>query len=139
MILSLANVAVSWALMSLIWLVQLIIYPSFQRVAADTFSQYHRWYAKRISAIVIPLMAAEMLISLDWLSASNHSAPSIVALALVLIVWISTFSLQVPIHLRLASRKNDDLIRRLVATNWLRTAAWTIKAVWVTTVIVKAL
>jgi hypothetical protein len=38
MILSLANLTVSWALRSLIWLVQLIIYPSFQRVAADARS-----------------------------------------------------------------------------------------------------
>jgi hypothetical protein len=139
MTLSLANPAVSWALMSLIWLVQLIIYPSFHRVAADAFREYHRWYAKRISAVVIPLMVSELALALWWLSASGDSPPSIVTLVLVVIVWISTFTLQVPIHLRLASGKDDGLIRRLVATNWLRTAAWTIKTAIVTVASIKAL
>jgi hypothetical protein len=45
----------------------------------------------------------------------------------VLIVWLSTFVLQVPIHNRLKAGKKDSKIRHLVATNWIRTVSWTLK------------
>jgi hypothetical protein len=36
--------------------------------------------------------------------------------------------LQVPIHNQLKAGKEDKRIQRLVATNWIRTAAWSLKA-----------
>lgn len=46
---------------------------------------------------------------------------------LLAIIWISTFYIQVPIHQRLLEIKDTDLLERLVRTNWIRTAAWTIR------------
>jgi len=44
-----------------------------------------------------------------------------------MIVWLSASVLQVPIHNRLIAGKKRE-IRHLVATNWIRTAAWSLKA-----------
>ena len=126
---SYANLSISWGLMILIWLVQLIIYPSFSRISPEEFKAYHRWYVIRISSVVLPLMVAELILSIWWVLSDDYSAISVSAGLLVLIVWLSTFVLQVPIHNRLKAGREDREIRRLVATNWIRAAAWSLKAV----------
>jgi hypothetical protein len=127
-ILSDANLAISWGLLILIWLVQLIIYPGFHRIPSELFVSFHRWYVIRISAVVLPLMLAELILTVWWIVFINYSLASYTSGFLVIIIWLSTFLLQVPIHNQLQQGKEDKLIRRLVATNWIRTAAWSLKA-----------
>jgi hypothetical protein len=125
------NLALSWGLMVLIWLVQVIIYPGFHRIPSGSFTDYHRWYVNRVSLIVSPLMISELTMTTWWLL-DTLSTVSAISAGLVLLVWISTFLLQVPIHRRLKFGKEENLIRRLVATNWIRTIAWSLKALVVT-------
>jgi len=127
-ILPYANLAVGWGLLILIWLVQLIIYPSFYRISPDEFAAYHKWYVKRISSVVMPLMISELGLTAWWILSDKHSTVSFFSGFLVFIVWLSTFVLQVPIHNQLQTGKEDKLIQRLVMTNWIRTAAWSMKA-----------
>jgi riboflavin synthase len=74
-------------------------------------------------------MLAELILSIWWVLSDDYSAVSVSAVVFVLIVWLSTFVLQVPIHNRLKAGKEDREIQHLVATNWIRTAAWSLKAV----------
>lgn len=127
----------SWALLVLIWLVQLIIYPGFIRIPAGIFIAYHRWYANRIAIIVVPLMLAEVILLMGWWWAGADRSAAYVATLAVFIIWLSTFGLQVPIHKRLQHGKDDALIRQLVATNWIRTAAWSLKTLVVTTAVIR--
>jgi hypothetical protein len=46
-------------------------------------------------------------------------------LTLVGVVWLSTFLVQVPAHERLALAYEPATQRRLVTSNWIRTASWT--------------
>ncbi len=131
-ILDSVNLAVSWALTTLIWLVQLIVYPGFHRIPPGRFVDYHRWYAIRITVVVLPLMLAELVFLAGWWLSGAEGTPAYIATLTVSIVWLSTFGLQVPIHKRLQAGKSNDLIKRLVATNWIRTAAWSFKALIVT-------
>ena len=48
-------------------------------------------------------------------------------LALLAAVWMSTALLQVPCHRKLAHGFDSDIVRRLVATNWIRTVCWTLR------------
>jgi glucose-6-phosphate dehydrogenase assembly protein OpcA len=114
--------------MILIWLVQLIIYPGFRSIASEEFKTFHRWYVQRISSVVIPLMTAELILTVWWVLSDDYSVLSILTGVLILVVWLSTFALQVPIHNRLKAGKAEGEIQRLVATNWIRTAAWSLKA-----------
>lgn len=127
-ILSYANLAVSWGLLILIWLVQLIIYPGFHRIPQNAFAAYHRWYVIRISSVVLPLMVGELILTIWWVLSETYASISLSAGFLIVIVWLSTFALQVPIHNQLKRGKDDNRIQRLVATNWIRTVAWSLKA-----------
>lgn len=126
------NIAFSWGLAILIWLVQLIIYPGFHRIPREVFPVYHRWYALRISLVVLPLMIGEVVFVVGWWWSGADPNDAYLATLAVGVVWLSTFVLQVPIHKRLQEGKDEALIRRLVATNWIRTAAWSLKAFVVT-------
>lgn len=120
----------SWLLVVLIWLVQIIVYPGFQWIAAADFPAYHRWYVARITALVLPLMLAEAATLVLWTYAGASYAVVLPAAALLALVWASTMGLQVPLHHRLAQGKDTSLIRRLVMSNWIRTGAWSAKALW---------
>jgi hypothetical protein len=126
-----ANVAVSWGLFILIWLVQIIIYPGLARIPSDAFVKYHAWYVTRITMVVLPLMIGEIIIAIAWFFLQDNTFYPDVAGGLVILVWCSTFTFQVPIHKDLQAGKDKSKIRRLVATNWIRTIAWSIKAVLV--------
>jgi len=123
------NVAVSWGLFILIWLVQIIIYPGLARIPSNDFVNYHEWYVTRITMVVLPLMICEILIAIAWFFLQDNLFYPIVAGSLVILVWCSTFTFQVPIHKSLQAGKDKSKIRRLVATNWIRTVAWSLKAV----------
>lgn len=126
------NVAVSWGLLLIIWMVQVIIYPGLFRVSPKEFVSYHSWYALRITAIVLPLMISEVILTVGWLILEPVTIYSAFAATFVFFIWLSTFTLQVPIHKQLQSGKDIMLIRRLVNSNWIRTFAWSMKAVVVT-------
>ena len=42
-------------------------------------------------------------------------------------IWLSTFLLQVPAHEKLILKKDNQIIARLVKTNWIRTILWSLK------------
>jgi hypothetical protein len=48
--------------------------------------------------------------------------------ALLAVIWASRFFVQVPLHAKLECGFDPAVIDRLVATNWVRTAAWTMRA-----------
>jgi len=116
---------INFGLLVLIWLVQVIIYPSFGYIDRDKFTAWHTRYVKTIGIIVSPLMVAQMLLTL--LLTSRKPEPfSFLMLSGILVIWISTFSLSVPCHRKLMRLGKDTaIIRRLVLTNWVRTILWT--------------
>lgn len=119
-------------LTGLIWLVQLVHYPLFARIAAADFVVYEREHCRRIGPLVLPLMLAELALAL-WLPFAAHDATdrmlAFAGLGLMAVVWASTFFVQVPCHQRLEQQHDAATIARLVATNGWRTAAWTGRAV----------
>ena len=48
---------------------------------------------------------------------------------LLLLIWLSTAFLQVPLHRRLAAGYDSRTATRLVRSNWVRTIAWTVRGV----------
>ncbi|MFG0316973.1 MAG: hypothetical protein ACF8XB_06870 [Planctomycetota bacterium JB042] len=125
----LLHAAVTWCLVGLIWTIQLVHYPLFDRVPEPGFRAFHEAHARRITWIVAPLMAIELVTGV--LLAVSSGAPALppasvgLGLALLVVVWASTALLQVPLHARLGERFTPAVHRALVGTNWLRTVAWT--------------
>lgn len=117
---------INFGLVILIWLVQLIIYPSFSSIDAADFSAWHRSYIKRIVVVVAPLMLAQLFLAcLTFLN--NRNLPGLVMLAGILLIWLASLTLSLPCHRRLQREgKDNNTIQRLVRTNWIRTVLWSI-------------
>lgn len=125
-----AHAASTWALTGLIWLVQVVHYPLFALVGASAFPAYHTAHTRLITPIVAPLMIVEAATA-AWIVVTRADAPWLVwsGLVLVGVVWLGTFGLSVPRHDALLRGGHDlSAIERLVATNWVRTVAWTLRA-----------
>lgn len=125
--LSLLNLAVTFYMLGLIWIVQLIHYPSFMLVDQSQFAAFHDKHSQALGLLAGPAMILELILSvlLFWREAGLLTA---VLVGLTIALWISTFFLSVPLHNRLASGYSKVLIVRLVQTNWVRTILWSVKA-----------
>ncbi len=120
---------VTCGLVGLIWLVQLVHYPSFRFVAPEDFRGFSLFHTTQITWVVAPLMICELLLALRMPFEPSVSAwISWGSLGLLILIWLSTALLQVPLHGMLASGKESQVIERLVVTNWVRTVAWSLKA-----------
>ncbi len=121
-----ANRLASFGLVVLIWLVQVIIYPAFAEVAPERFVRWHAGYTRALTWIVAPLMLGQVAL-LGWLLIVRPSSWGFLAAGAVAVAWVATFALAVPAHDKLrANGLDESVIRRLVATNWIRTVAWTL-------------
>jgi hypothetical protein len=125
------HLAVTWMLVGLIWVVQILVYPQFRRVAPAEFQDYHFAHCFRIGLIVAPLLFAEAATAAWLLYAGGQSMPFILSTGLIPVVWLSTAVFQAPIHTRLMRGFDEPLFRRLILTNWVRTLAWTARGILV--------
>lgn len=126
--------ASTWAMVGLIWLIQIVHYPLFERVGVDEFPVYASEHQRLITYVVLPLMFCELLTSF-WLWSARPPEISngmvVVGIVLVLLIWASTFLLQVPQHGALLSKFDADIHRKLVIGNWIRTIAWSLRGLLV--------
>lgn len=124
------NVALACYMTGLIWFVQVAHYAQFPNIGADTFRQYHKRHLRLTTFIVGPVMLMEALAAVALPFSLHRSDRSLawIAIALLAVNWISTAVLQVPCHNRLAKCYDDATAKRLVNTNWIRTAGWTLRA-----------
>ena len=121
----------TFAMTGLIWLVQLVHYPLFDRVDDSKFVQFESDHSNGITVIVLPLMVAELAsaVLLAILRGGRTDAVWWYAgLAAVVLLWASTFFLSVPEHSRLMQGFDADSHRRLVLTNWPRTILWSLRS-----------
>ena len=110
----------------LIWIVQLVIYPSFLFYPSSDLINRHITYTVYLTIIVMPLMVGQLFLALYTL----YEELSIISVSrgiLILLIWILTFLIFVPIHNNIQAGKFDTLLlRKLVQSNWLRTLLWTL-------------
>ena len=112
----------------LIWTIQILSYPLFQKVGRDAFAEYHAAHSRRITTLLgLPLLLVfvSSLLML-WIR------PALVPLWAVLLncvlgasVWIMTAFVHVPLHSSLGRSYSLATMNALVSTNWLRTIVWT--------------
>lgn len=130
------NLCATWFLVGLIWVVQVVHYPLFAKVSPDLWSAYHQDHVRLITFLIAPVMFIETMSAAALVFVVKHQASRIkwaagVAVVLVLICWLSTAGIQVPLHNKLAIGFDPNLVRELVLTNWVRTAGWSIRGLLV--------
>jgi len=124
----LVHAAATLAMTGLIWFVQIVHYPLFARVGPDGFAAYAHQHTRRTGYVVGPLMLMEAATALLLLVLLRDQPLVWTGLALLALIWGSTFLVQVPHHRRLATGFDRVIHPRLVLTNWVRTVAWTLRA-----------
>ena len=109
-----------------IWLVQVLVYPNFRLFDSIPFQKFHRFHTDRITWVVAPVMAIELITGL--LLCIYQSGPIyFLNFILVLITWILTGALSVPIHRQLENGLHGK-VNLLIWSNWPRTITWTLRS-----------
>ena len=125
--LEITELSVTAAIVGIIWIIQLLHYPSFRFYQPENFQEAMKNHQDRISIVIVPLMLSE--ISLAAFGAFfRMNAYTWSLLGIVGAIWIITFTVQVPLHDKLLKEGfNLERINSLVKSNWSRTILWTIK------------
>ena len=119
------------AMCAVIWIVQLVHYPSFKYIDLDRFSSFEIFHQNTIALIVLPLMLLE--VATYGLLFKQYQAEIRLLLSgiVLLVLWISTFFIYTPIHQKLEIGFNLDLVTQLIQTNWVRTIGWSIRTLYI--------
>lgn len=138
-LLILLQFASSAYLAGLIWVIQVVHYPMLAELDPKRAAAACARHANVITPIVAPAMLIELatvvlvMPPVGIVEPVGNLVPWLwVSLALVVVVWISTFAVQVPLHARLQRQATGTIdaegVRLLVRTNWIRTVCWTARA-----------
>ena len=124
-----AHLGSSLYMVGLIWFVQVVHYPLFASVGNLEFPSYEQRHTTLTTWVVAPPMMIEgasavLLILFHPIGVPEWSVWS--GLVLLGINWLSTAFIQVPCHESLSKGFEPVVHRRLVSTNWVRTAAWSL-------------
>lgn len=128
----------------IIWFVQIVHYPLFGKIPREGFTAYERSHTVRTGWVVAPLMLLEFGSALSLYlpllfprflpSLFGGTLPPLAitplylsALACLILIWASTFLLQVPLHYHLEKTPDLHSMDRLVSTNWIRTLLWSVR------------
>jgi hypothetical protein len=118
------SLLVDVGLVVLIWMVQLIVYPSFTYYKPKNLIEWHQKYTTGIAVVVIPLMTTQLVLAIIAVFYQpNFTAIS--TLLIVLFLWIFTFLSFAPLHFKISEGKhNQKLLQLLIQRNWIRTFLW---------------
>ena len=126
-----AQVLASVGMFGVIWIVQVVHYPLMRFVPDAGFARFETAHRQRISLVVGPLMAVEGLCVLAFLFAPPTGLPGWLtwagAAAETVAIGTTAF-VSAPLHEKLNAHFDRADLDRLIATNWIRTAAWTARA-----------
>jgi hypothetical protein len=136
-----AHLTATAAMAGLIWFVQIVHYPLFHRVGRERFAAYEGDHQRRTSWVVGPPMAVEGATAIILVFAAVPGVGRwfrVASLGMLGVVQASTLLLQVPRHGQLGEGYEEETVRRLVSSNWIRTVGWTARAVAAATMVVLA-
>lgn len=130
----LAHLAATLFMVGVVWFVQVVHYPLFARVGPEKFCLYSEAHSRLTTYVVGPPMlieAATALLLVFRRPEGVSLAATLIGLALVAVVWLSTALLQVPRHTALGSGFDQRAWSGLVLSNWVRTVAWSARGLLV--------
>ncbi|MCB0383365.1 MAG: hypothetical protein KDD05_08735 [Psychroserpens sp.] len=126
MSLTLIRLLVDFGLVILIWMIQLMVYPSFLYFKNEELLKWHNIYTFRIACLVIPLMFGQLFIYLYQVF-EFQSTYHVFTAGIVILLWIITFWIFVPLHNDiLNNRYTRKTLEQLVHKNWERTGLWSV-------------
>ena len=122
------NIIINSILVGVILMTQFINYPLFKSIKSD-FTDYHKKYTERMGYVVAPLMIIELVLVTYIIIHHKENLFVIFIFLLTIIIWASTFFIQVPIHNTLSKKKEKNKIIKLNKSNYIRTICWILKLI----------
>jgi len=133
-LLLLVHLAATLVMVGIIWFVQVVHYPLFERVGPEGFSAYSHAHSRLTGLVVGPPMLTEAATAVLLLFIRPAAVPLVAAwVGAILLagVWVSTAMLQAPRHRDLGRGFDASAHRFLVISNWLRTVLWSARGLLV--------
>ncbi|MFZ4816804.1 MAG: hypothetical protein ACOYL5_19870 [Phototrophicaceae bacterium] len=130
----LTHIAATFAMVGIIWFVQVVHYPLYTRINPDAFPNYEVAHINLVTLVVVPFMFLEAFTALLLLF---NPPPNVsiwlvlVGLGLVGVIWATTLFFNVAQHNALSVRYDHDVHQALLAANWVRTVAWSLRGLLV--------
>ena len=125
----LIHVLATSVMLGIIWIIQLVHYPSFRFVDTSNYRSFQNFHIKRISIIVVPVMIIEALSGLIYLIyfIKNIEVFFLVSMMLLIVIWLVTGFIFSGLHQNLLIGYNRLTINKLVSLNWIRTLLWSLR------------
>lgn len=129
------NAGATLYMVGVIWFVQVVHYPLFQRAEAARFQDFADEHQRLTGRVVAGPMLIELITSVGLVLLPPDGVPIgqiWLGLVLVAITSTSTGLVQMRLHGEMSRLGHDhERIARLVRTNWVRTVAWSVRGVLV--------
>jgi len=114
----------------IIWFVQIAHYPLFEKIPKEGFVAYENCNTTRTAWVVAPIMLVEISTALALILSGYRIAYNplyLIALGCLLLIWLSTLLVQIPLHGILSLRADPRTMDLLVLGNWIRTLLWSLR------------
>ena len=117
-------------MVGVIWVIQLVHYPSFHFVELKQYTTFQRFHMARISYVVIPAMLTELFTLILFVISMDQIDTLVVASAILLIfIWLMTAVFFSGVHQKLTLGYDQTVVDKLVKLNWGRTILWTLRLI----------
>ena len=120
----LVNLLATWAMVGVIWTVQVVHYPLMAYTGPLQSAGYQRRHVKQISILVVPIMTIEAVAAIALFFAQPEML-TLSALVLLTGIWAITAALSFPAHDQLQNGYGREPHERLMRSNFARTVLWT--------------
>ena len=112
-------------MVGVIWVIQLVHYPSFHFINKNDYKQFQDFHMKRITYVVMPTMLVEVITG-AYLIISDLEGEIIFLTSMILLglIWLQTAIFFSRVHQRLTLGYQKSLVNSLVKMNWARTVMW---------------
>jgi len=115
-------------MVGIIWVIQLLHYPTFHFIKESNYVEFQHFHMQRISFIVVPAMILELL-SAFMLVYYIRSNLLTVCLIILLVIWLITFVFFTKLHQSLLGGYDKIIVDKLVQINWSRTVLWSLRLI----------
>ena len=115
-------------MVGVIWIIQLVHYPSFHFIELKQYTTFQRFHMSRISYVVIPAMLTELFTLILIVISMDQIDTLVLASAILLIfIWLMTAVFFSGVHQKLTLGYDQTVVDKLVKLNWGRTLLWTLR------------
>ena len=115
-------------MVGVIWVIQLVHYPSFHFIELKQYTTFQRFHMSRISYMVIPAMLTELFTLILIVISMDQIDTLVLASAILLIfIWLMTAVFFSGVHQKLTLGYDQTVVDKLVKLNWGRTLLWTLR------------